>query len=55
MSLTLPYGGSSQTVRRDYKGVREQLKGGGKRIYYFFKFFLRHGSPALTFEYCQAY
>jgi hypothetical protein len=39
MSVTLPYGSSSQTVRRDYNVVREQLKGGRGRIYLFILIF----------------
>jgi len=35
MSVRLPYGSSSQTVGRDYKGVREQIKGGGGRFFFF--------------------
>jgi len=40
MSLTLTHGGSSQTVRRDYRGVREQIKGeAGAFIHFFFLIF----------------
>jgi len=35
LSVILAYGSNSQTVLRDYKGVREQLKGGRGCIYLF--------------------